>query len=178
MTVRVRALWNTQNLVHCECNVCLHLLKNCSGYDYFPLPNSAATTLPLLDQWSDVISLLQRCSMFSQAYYGSNSCFVWTHGTAHQSHQIKYTCIRSLFALLTPALKYLKCMMKSSVVDIKEALCQWHHWAEAVTPQHLLSQIGAPCLARHPCTHRHTHPLEQRSLFVCDPRCNWHVRGL
>lgn len=47
---------------------------------------------------------------------------------------------------------YLKCVMKSSVVNIKEALRQWHHGTEPMAPQHLLGQVGASRLARHPCT--------------------------
>ena len=52
---------------------------------------------------------------------------------------------------------YLKCVMKGSVVYVKEALCQQHHRAEPVTPQHLLRQVGAPRLARHPYAHKQTH---------------------
>lgn len=50
--------------------------------------------------------------------------------------------------LLSP---YLKRVMKGSIVYIKEALCQRHHGAKAVPPQHLLGQVGTSRLARHPC---------------------------
>lgn len=46
---------------------------------------------------------------------------------------------------------YLKGMMKCAVVHIKESFSQRHHRAEPVTPQHLLGQIGAPCLTCHTC---------------------------
>lgn len=56
---------------------------------------------------------------------------------------------------------YLKCVMEGSVVHVKEALCQRHHGAEPVTPQHLLCQVRAPRLTRHPCTNDLMRPFWQ-----------------
>lgn len=71
--------------------------------------------------------------------------------------------------LLSP---YLKRVMKGSIVYIKEALCQQHHWAKAVPPHHFLCQVGTSGLARHPCTQMATLQMEKTRKSLKSYRLN------